>query len=59
MKKSMKKLMLAKETLRSLEEPGTLENVAGGTRALTNCTTCESGFYTCPSAAGTCASYLC
>jgi hypothetical protein len=59
MKRLVKKLVLAKETLRSLEEAEHLKQVAGGSRAMTNCTTCESGFFTCPSAGGTCPSYLC
>lgn len=59
MRKKMKKLVLAKETVRSLEELGDLEKIVGGSRARTDCTVCESGFYTCPSATGTCASYLC
>jgi hypothetical protein len=59
MKTKVTKLALAKETLRNLEEPGDLKKVAGGSRALTNCIACESGFYTCPSAGGTCPSYLC
>lgn len=59
MKKKMAKLVLAKETLRSLEESEDLKKAAGGSRAMTNCVACESGFYTCPSAGGTCPSYLC
>lgn len=54
-----KKLTLARETLRNLEEPGALKQVAGGSRRQTDCTTCESGFYTCPSAGGGCPTYLC
>jgi hypothetical protein len=59
MKKQMKKLVLAKETLRSLEESGDLKNVAGGTLRDTACNDCVSGFYTCRSAGGGCATYLC
>ena len=59
MKKNVRKLVLAKETLRILEESGDLKNVAGGTIRNTACAGCESGFYTCPSAAGGCPSYLC
>ena len=59
MKKKMPKLVLAKETVRSLEEYGDLKGIAGGSRAKTDCTVCESGFFTCPSAGGTCPSYLC
>jgi hypothetical protein len=59
MKKKVNKLVLAKETLRSLDESRDLEKVAGASRAQTNCVVCESGFYTCPSAGGTCPSYLC
>ncbi len=40
MKKQLKKLVLAKETLRSLEESRDLKEVAGGSRALTNCELC-------------------
>ncbi|MEA2559745.1 MAG: hypothetical protein QOH06_1249 [Acidobacteriota bacterium] len=58
-KKTAKKLVLSKETLRSLEETGGLKQVVGGSRVQTNCVVCESGFYTCPSAAGGCPSYLC
>ncbi|HTG31832.1 MAG TPA: hypothetical protein VLB76_02790 [Thermoanaerobaculia bacterium] len=59
MKKQIKKLALSKETLRSLEDSGDLKKVAGATKRDTACAGCESGFYTCPSAAGGCASYLC
>lgn len=51
MKKQAKKLTLAKETLRTLEEPGSLKNVAGGTVLNTGCDSCVSGVNTC----GTCA----
>jgi hypothetical protein len=47
MKKQIKKLVLAKETLRSLEGSGDLEKVAGGTLRDTVCQDCTSGFVTC------------
>ncbi|HEV7672710.1 MAG TPA: hypothetical protein VGS22_29675 [Thermoanaerobaculia bacterium] len=59
MKKKTNKLVLSKETLKGLVESGDLKAVVGGSRAQTNCVACESGFYTCPSATGGCASYLC
>ncbi len=40
MKKQVKKLVLARETLRSLEETGRLKNVAGGTLRDTGCGGC-------------------
>ncbi len=59
MKKKTNRLTLSKETLRGLAEPEILKEVAGASRAKTDCVVCESGFYTCPSAAGGCNSYLC
>ncbi|HEY3571534.1 MAG TPA: class I lanthipeptide [Thermoanaerobaculia bacterium] len=50
MKKQTKKLTLAKETLRNLEESESLKNVAGGTIYNTGCDVCVSGVNTC----GTC-----
>jgi len=47
MKKQVKKLVLAKETLRSLEGAGDLKKVAGGTLRDTVCQDCVSGFVTC------------
>jgi hypothetical protein len=61
MKKQIKKLVLAKETLRNLEESGSLKNVAGGTIRDTGCCNtipctdgcptgpiaCQSGQYPC------------
>jgi hypothetical protein len=47
MKRQTKKLVLAKETLRSLEGSGDLKNVAGGTQRDTVCVDCESDFVTC------------
>ncbi len=59
MKKKTNKLVLAKETLRGLVGAEDLKKVGGASRIQTNCVACESGFYTCPSAGGTCPSYLC
>lgn len=61
MKKKMKKLVLAKETVRSLGEPGDLQKIVGGSYRNTNCETCDSGFYTCPDTRNctTVRSYLC
>ncbi|HXU33858.1 MAG TPA: class I lanthipeptide [Thermoanaerobaculia bacterium] len=53
MKKKTKKLVLAKETVRSLEDPASLRNIAGG-RTIFDSTCpdgCTSGVNTC----GTCA----
>ena len=58
MKKKTNKLALSRETLRRAEA-GDLKEVAGASRAKTDCVVCESGFYTCPSAGGGCGSYLC
>ncbi len=59
MKKQVKKLKLAKETLRSLEESGDLKKAVGGTYRDSVCDGCDSGFNTCRSAGGGCATYLC
>ncbi len=60
MKKQARKLVLAKETLRILEESGDLKNVAGGTFRDTACDGCDSGFNTCATFVKTCsATYLC
>ena len=61
MKKHVKKLALAKETLKRLEESGSLMNVAGGSIHNTVCDGCgDSGVITCPSFQQTCgATYLC
>lgn len=60
MKKQMKKLVLAKETLRSLEELRDLKDVVGGTFRDSACDGCDSGFNTCATFVKTCAAtYLC
>jgi hypothetical protein len=46
-KTTVKKLALAKETLRSLEEPVSLKNVAGGTIYNSGCDGCVSDVNTC------------
>lgn len=58
MKKTAKKLVLSKETLRSLEK-GELGRVAG--EATTDCTytNCCSGYATCATCGGQCGSKLC
>jgi hypothetical protein len=60
MKKKVKKLVLAKETLRNLEGIDELKRVAGGTMADTQCYGCYSGNVpTCHPSYNTCASRLC
>jgi hypothetical protein len=60
MKKQAKKLTLAKETLRGLEESGDLKNAVGGTYRDSVCDGCDSGFNTCATFVRTCgATYLC
>jgi len=52
MKKKTKKLALAKETIRSLEDPVSLKNVAGGTIFDSGCPDgCASGVNTCATCA--------
>jgi hypothetical protein len=59
MKKQMKKLVLAKETVGTLEESGDFKKVAGASIRNTVCEGCNSGFYTCPTSAGGGGSFLC
>jgi hypothetical protein len=55
MKKQMKKLMLAKETLRNLSRPE-LRGVAGATHQQTNCSDCGNDT---TQTSGTCGSGFC
>lgn len=59
MKKKTKKLVLAKETLRSLGESGDLKKVAGGTQRDTVCEGCVSQFYTCNPTGRNCPTFTC
>jgi len=60
MKKQVKKLMLAKETLRSLEK-SELVGMAGGLSANTDCTytNCCSGVASCGTCGTQCGTRLC
>jgi hypothetical protein len=57
-KKTAKKLVLGRETVRKLED-GELERVAGEATADCTYTNCCSGYATCATCAGQCGSRLC
>lgn len=60
MKKNVKRLVLAKETVRNLEGADELKQVAGGTINDTQCYGCYSGGVpTCYPSYNTCATRLC
>jgi hypothetical protein len=54
MKKKTKKLVLAKETLRGLDNRDGLRQVAGGVTVVSGCTDCDPSVGSCDSCVDTC-----